>query len=111
MPEIKEEKSEVKIEVPTTLNLPPNTKVEEGEFNYSVCESIDYQHDNEAPKATYSLQQVQDLIAKLQAPVVQEAPKEEVKPIIMTKEQFMQLLPQAAPQNASMKESVNNGMI
>ena len=41
-----------KIEKPTLKNLPPHQR-KESNFNYSLCESIDYQQESLLPRATY----------------------------------------------------------
>ncbi len=65
------EKTEVKVEAPTEKNLPKDEKKEE-QYHYSMCDSVDYQKEVEAPK--YTAEQVQAMLAQQKQLFVQQAP-------------------------------------
>ena len=48
------------VQAPTLANLPPSTKSDHN-FNYSLCESIDYQKESLTP--TYTMEQVHQMLA------------------------------------------------
>lgn len=68
-PVVQEQK--VRVTAPTLNNLPPSARNEDN-FNYSLCESIDYQRESlqaplietKAPQVLFTQEQVQDLLAK-----------------------------------------------